>query len=161
MERFPPVHALSRWTARPKGYRRLSPEGTEGCSRLSTALGAQDPGPRPQRVQWDDRRGKGQLQMTSRSSELAGVSPVESRERVPVFFRHGTPARLWTEMVAQLGYSEASGPGWGEAGAAGPRPDPRAARATAAKAAASCAGPRGAHLVAAPGLFTVALIESD
>lgn len=76
------------------------------------------------------------------------------------------------QMAPQLSYLKASGPG-AEAGVGGRRSmdlcpltkslpaQGAAAKTRCSQQTASCAGPRGAHLVAAPGLFTVAFIESD
>lgn len=69
-----------------------------------------------------------------------------------------------TETGAQLSYLKASGLG---AGAWQSHPCPvspaqgAAAKARHSQQPASCAGPHVVHLVAAPGLFTVAFIESD
>lgn len=48
--------------------------------------------------------------MTPLSSEFAGFSPAESREQVPVFFRHGTIVVLNGDGHPAH-YLKASGPG--------------------------------------------------
>lgn len=73
------------------------------------------------------------------------------------------------EMAALLSYLKASGPGGAGAGAGRvaakhhgfPCSRDSQEGKTSSSAASQLCGPHSAHLVTAPGLFTVAFIESD
>ena len=109
--------------------------------------------------------GRGLRSWTALRSQFAGVSPVNSVNAAPppLFCTYdtvngdGCPALLlegpMTGEVGEGTQQSRSHPGC-------PAQLP-VAKAECQQQPISCAGPHGAHLVAAPGSFTVAFIESD